>query len=409
MTKSPIPLSCLKEAAQPVDVAVGLPPSCYVDPAFHEFELAAVFDTEWLCIGRSSQIPDNGDFFTATLLGTEPVIAVRNNAGDINVMSSICQHRAMCITAPAERSRAEWFTEPPECSGSVRHFQCPYHWWTYDLNGQLIGAPEMNQREDFDRADIKLPKLAVELWQGFIFCSLADDPVPLKPRLSEFDEMLASYHLADLGSTEPEYLQMPFNWKVFAENFMDAYHSARLHASLYDFTGADLDRETLTAGTFASVEPGSIGFGGRGRTGFKDRGMNPTQSALFPPMPTLSEDDRWNVVYLFIAPTLLLGVHSDSAHWMAVQPSAVDSSVLTSSFLFPESTLELKLFDQLLEQHRRGVDYFWDQDMPVAVASQRGMRSRFAVQGLLSPQDFFRSQLAEWLLERYMAEESRGR
>ena len=254
----------------------------------------------------------------------------------------------------------------------------------------------------------QLPQLAVEEWQGFIFCSLAADPEPLGPRLREFDEMLASYHVAEMVSTETEHLEMPFNWKVFAENFMDAYHSARLHASLYDFTGADIEKETLTAGTFASVTPGSIGFGGRGRTGFKDRGMNPTQSALFPPIPTLTDDDRWNVVYLFIAPTLLLGVHSDSAHWLAVQPSAVDTSVMTSSFLFPESTTKLKLFDQLLDQHRRGIDDFFDQDMPVAVASQRGMRSRFAPQGPLSPQDFFRSQLAEWLLERYRAEEALG-
>ena len=263
----------------------------------------------------------------------------------------------------------------------------------------------MHRRPGFVRSEISLPQLAVEEWQGFVFCSLADDPVPLRPRLAPFDEMLADHHIDEMVTTGPDTLAMPFNWKVFAENFMDAYHSLRLHASLYDFSEADTGNETLLAGTFPPLEPGSIGIGGKGRTGFKDRGMNPTQSALFPPIPTLSEDDRWNVVYLYIAPSLLIGAYSDSAKWFAVQPVSASECLGTMGFLFPESTTKLKLFDQLLEQHARGVELFYDQDMPVAVASQRGMSSRFAPQGPLSGQDFFRSQLAQWLLERYRAAE----
>ena len=406
--RSPVPLEDIEPAARPVDVAIGLPPACYTDAGFYRFEKAAVFDTEWLCVGRSSQIPEPGDYFTATLLGEEPVIVVRNRDGRINVMSSICQHRAMCITAPAERPKDEWFDPPPECTGSTRNFRCPYHWWTYDLDGRLIGAPEMHQRPGFVRTEISLPQLAVEEWQGFVFCSLAADPVPLGPRLAAFDEMLANHCLDQMVTTEPERLEMPFNWKVFAENFMDAYHSLRLHASLYDFSEVDTSNETLLAGTFPALEPGSIGIGGKGRTGFKDRGMNPTQSALFPPIATLGEDDRWNVVYLYVAPTLLIGCHSDSAHWLAVQPAGAGASIMTSGFLFPESTIKLKLFEHLFEQHARGVELFFDQDMPVAVASQRGMASRFAPQGPLSRQDFFRSQLAEWLIERYRAAEEAG-
>ena len=408
LLRCPVPLADVEAAARPAEQAIGLPPACYTDPGFHDFEMAAVFDREWLCVGRASQIPEPGDYFTATLAGDEPVIAVRNRQGRINVMSSVCQHRAMCITAPAERPSTEWFDPAPECRGTTRNFRCPYHWWTYDLDGRLIGAPEMHQRPGFERSQISLPRLAVEEWQGFVFCSLAADrpPPPLAPRLADFSEMLAPYRLAEMPTTETEHLSLPFNWKVFAENFMDAYHSLRLHASLYDFSEADTGNETLLAGSFPALAPGGVGMGGRGRTGFKDRGMNPTQTALFPPMPDLSEDDRWNVVYLYVAPTLLLGAHSDSAHWIIVHPTAADASVMTSGFLFPESTRELKLFDQLFEQHQRGLELFFDQDMPVAVASQRGMGSRFAPRGPLSRQDFFRSQLAAWLLERYRTAEA---
>ena len=404
--RSPVPLSEIEPAARPAPEAIGLPPACYTDAEFYAFEKAAVFDTEWLCVGRASQIPEVGDYFTATLLGTEPVIVVRNRDGLINVMSAICRHRAMCITAPAERPKDEWFDPAPECNGSTRNFRCPYHWWTYDLDGRLIGAPEMHQRPGFVRSEVALPQLAVEEWQGFVFCSFNPDPQPLGPRLANFDEMLANYRVAELVTTEPELLEMPFNWKVFAENFMDAYHSLRLHSSLYDFTEADTGNETLLAGTFPPLAPGSIGIGGRGRAGFKDRGMNPTQTALFPPIDTLDEDDRWNAVYLYVAPSLLIGAHSDSVKWFAVQPVSAGTSLGKIGYLFPESTTKLKLFDQLLEQHKRGVELFYEQDMPVAVASQRGMGSRFAPQGPLSGQDFFRSQLAEWLLERYRAAET---
>ena len=104
--RSPVPLEDIEHAARPVDVAVGLPPACYTDADFYRFEKAAVFDTEWLRVGRSSQIPEPGDYFMATLLGEEPVIVVRNREGRIDVMSSICQHRAMCITAPAKKVEA---------------------------------------------------------------------------------------------------------------------------------------------------------------------------------------------------------------------------------------------------------------------------------------------------------------
>ena len=223
---SPIPIEQMEPAARPVVEAIGLPPGCYTDPAFYEFEMSAVFDDGWMCVGRSSQIPEPGDYFTTTLIGREPVIVARNRDGEVNVMSSICQHRAMCITAPDSRPRDHWFDEIPECSGNTRNFRCPYHWWTYDLDGRLVGAPEMNRRPGFQRSNISLPKLRMEEWQqGFVFCSFSPDAEPLGPRLGTFDDILEPYDMDQLVTSEPEVLDLPFNWKIMAENTMDAYHS----------------------------------------------------------------------------------------------------------------------------------------------------------------------------------------
>ena len=132
--RSPISLDEFEVSACDVARAVTLPPDAYTDDEFHRFELAAVWERSWVCVGRVDQLANVGDYFTTTLAPGEPVIVARDDAG-INVMSSVCQHRGMCVTAPAKRTRADWMAAPPECSGHTRTFRCPYHWWTYDLSG----------------------------------------------------------------------------------------------------------------------------------------------------------------------------------------------------------------------------------------------------------------------------------
>jgi phenylpropionate dioxygenase-like ring-hydroxylating dioxygenase large terminal subunit len=94
------------------------------------------------------EIPNEGDFFTTTLPGQEKVIVTRGRGEEIHVISSVCQHRGMCVTAPVKRDRNSWHVEPGEQRGNTRTFRCPYHWWTYGLDGRLLGAPDMSHRDD---------------------------------------------------------------------------------------------------------------------------------------------------------------------------------------------------------------------------------------------------------------------
>ncbi|MDG1409423.1 MAG: Rieske (2Fe-2S) protein, partial [Acidimicrobiales bacterium] len=160
MIESPIPLDALLRSKGDHSESIGLPPGVYSDANFHLFEMEAVFGSEWLCVGRQEQIPEPGDYLAVTRAG-EPLIVVRLADGSINVMSSVCQHRAMCITASVERTEDDMLDPPDHESGSARTFRCPYHYWVYDLEGQLIGAPEMGRTEGFDTADVQLPSLVV--------------------------------------------------------------------------------------------------------------------------------------------------------------------------------------------------------------------------------------------------------
>lgn len=407
--RPPVPLAELWASTGDVNRAVGLPPACYTDPDWYHYEQRVIFDHEWICVGRVDMVPEPGDYFTVTTVDDERLIVVRNREGRINVMSSVCQHRGMCVTAPVDRPREQWVDLPGEASGNLRTFRCPYHWWIYDLDGRLVGAPEMDRRVDFDKSDYGLPLLKVEIWQGFVFASFDPDAHALGPRLAKFDGMLANYHLDEMVSTTPEWIRdLPFDWKLMVENFMEGYHAARLHASLYDVREVPMEEETLMTGTYSRYEPGDAVIGGMARTAFIDRGLNPTQKALFPPIPTLTEAERWHMAYLFVPPTLLLGISSDSAFWFTVHPSGPGRHSLSMAYVFPRSTAEMKLFDQILAQHHYGVELFNAQDLPANTGVQVGLRSRFAPRGPLSHQDEFLAQFNSWMLERFSAAEGGG-
>ena len=409
--RSPIPLDEFEASATDIDRAVTLPPEAYTDADFHEFELAAVFDHSWLCVGRTDEVPEPGDFFTTTLHGGEKVIVARDKNDEVNVFSSVCQHRGMCVTAPVKSDRSTWYAEPGEQRGNTRTFRCPYHWWVYDLDGRLLGAPDMGHRDDFDKSEIRLPPLATETWNGFVFANFDPDAPPLAPSLARATDLLANYHLEEMVSTPRDLLvDLPFNWKIMVENFMEGYHNDRLHHDLYDLDkGDDPGAENLTAGHMSfEYEPGSGVIAGWGRTAHRDRGLNPTQKGLFPPIETLTDEERWHMNYVAVPPSLLLGVSTDSAFWFVVTPTGPETFTLSMSFVFPPRTLELKLFDQLFEQHVAGVDLFNNEDLPANIATQQGLRSRFAPRGPLARGDLFLAQFNTWLLERYRAAEARS-
>ncbi|MEQ8516958.1 MAG: Rieske (2Fe-2S) protein, partial [Chromatocurvus sp.] len=172
--------------------ACTLPPELYHREDFYEFEKNAIFGRDWLCIGREDQVPEPGDFRVIDIVD-EPLILVRDKGGEIRVLSAVCQHRGMQVA---------------EGSGNCQHFRCPYHHWVYNLDGGLRGAAKMEETCDFSREENGLASLAVELWQGFVFASMSDDPAPLGPSLRELDSLLAHYELSNTttvdGKTLPD-------------------------------------------------------------------------------------------------------------------------------------------------------------------------------------------------------------
>jgi len=396
MHESPIPIDSLRRSKGTYEDAIGLPPVVYSDRAWHDFEMEAVFGSEWLCVGRQEQIPDVGDYLAVTRAG-EPLIVVRGVDGEISAMSAVCQHRGTCITASVDRSDDDMLDPPEWVSGNARQFRCPYHYWVYDLDGQLVGAPEMARTTGFAMADVRLPKIAVEIWRGFVFVNFSSDPPALTPRLAKLDAALQNYAVDDLVTVDPFVMRdVPFNWKIMIENFMEMYHNSRLHHGIHDFAPS-------SGAWYADLEAGDAAMFGFNATVEPDGGFNPTFRALFPPLPNLTMEDRQRIVFAFVPPTLLMGFQPDSAFWFAVDPTGPTSHDLSMAYIFPASTVDLPDFGETLEAAIDGVANFNRQDMPTNVATQFGMQSRFAPRGRYSWQEGVLAQFNSWLVDRYEA------
>ncbi|HEX9449028.1 MAG TPA: Rieske 2Fe-2S domain-containing protein, partial [Dongiaceae bacterium] len=262
------------------DQAWSMPRDFYIDPAVLALEQRHLFAREWICVGRIEELAQPADFMTFQI-GTEPVVLVHGDDRKIRAFSNVCRHRGALIAAGR---------------GSRTHLTCPYHHWTYDNRGQLVGTPGMIKRADFDRTSCRLPEFAVELWQGFLFVCLAHDPSPLAPRLTGLEELTRPYHLEQM---QLRYLADEIwdtNWKCLLENFMEGYHLTPLHReTLHPVNPTRLCRH---------FQPGDDYFG-------YNAGFSPSLPRSQKGHPDLSNAETDNCVMYAVPPGLVVGCAGD--------------------------------------------------------------------------------------------------
>lgn len=218
MTSHDPALAALEElranVATPFERAHAMPKSVYVSPAFAELEEKRIFAREWLCAGRADALKDPGDYMTMEIAG-EPVIILRDRDGSLRGLSNVCRHRMSTLL---------------EGRGHVRAIVCPYHAWTYNLDGSLRGAPAMTLNEGFCRDAIALPPVRVEVWLGWILVTLNPDAPSPSVALAGVERLIAPLDMSACVETFREEFAWATNWKVLAENFMESYHLPACHA-----------------------------------------------------------------------------------------------------------------------------------------------------------------------------------
>ena len=201
-----------------------LPNAMYTSNEVAALERERVFFPEWVCLGHAGEIPNPGDYL-ATEIADEPLLMVRGADAEIRVLSNVCRHRGMRLrTAPGCESR----------------LSCPYHGWTYDLCGRLVGAPYMESADGFRLDEYCLPVFASEVWQGFVFVNLDGSATPLAPRLAGAVPYIRNYHLEDMRFYFTSEDVWATNWKCLVENAMEGYHLSRVHPNTLQATPTDL-------------------------------------------------------------------------------------------------------------------------------------------------------------------------
>ena len=209
------PVDALRETTSlPFEQARAMPPEVYTSEAFLAKELELIFAREWYCVGRASAMAKPGDYVSAELAG-QPIAVVRDASGTLRAMSNVCLHRMSTLL---------------HGRGNARSIVCPYHAWTYNLDGSLRGAPAMGQNEGFCKSDYRLPQLRCEEWLGWVFVSLNPDAPPVAKQLAGVEKLVAGYDMTNYTEAFFEEHVWDTNWKVLAENFMESYHLPVCHA-----------------------------------------------------------------------------------------------------------------------------------------------------------------------------------
>ena len=357
-----------------------LPPACYVSDEFYEFEKKAIFDHEWLCVGREAWATKAGDYFTSSHIG-EPIVVIRGRDGVLRAFSNVCQHRSMIVA---------------EGHGNARALMCQYHHWSYGLDGKLLGAPAMEQTRGFDKTCIGLPELKTETWLGFVFINFDNDARALAPRLKTITTALENYQLDSAeGAFPADPTKFPWNWKVMMENNNDGYHANKLHSGpIHDVVPSHL-------AVFPDLPDDTAGYFRFNGTKHKDAGFNPTNRALLPIFPKLTDEERNRFLFGNLPPTLSLVVMPDMITYMILHSISANELAMTRGQLFPPGTMEQILFKERLAIGVESIKAIVAQDLHVDALIPIGLRSRFAVRGRYSWQERSQRELNNWLVQRY--------
>ena len=262
--------------------------------------------------------------------------------------------------------------------GNARSFQCPYHAWTFALDGRLVGAPHM-EGADFDKESCRLPELRSETWQGWIFVNFDPEARPLAPRLAGLSERLAHFRMQDMVAVETGTFDSPFNWKVLVDNFMEAYHHIATH------------RDTL--------EP--IFPGARSHTPDNDGPW----SILF--MPDVEGNDPaktgvGGLVAAVVFPFHLFAPSEHSLAWYQLLPESHDRFTLRVYSCFPREVLDDPAQAELvsgLQAFTRSVHL---QDIEACEATWAGLNARSYEAGRLAPLEKPIWQFNQWWMERML-------
>ena len=352
----------------PLEVAWTIPATWYVDERVMELEQRTVFAHSWQLVGRVDQLSEPGQYVTAEIAG-EPMVIVRGNDNVLRGFFNVCRHHAAAV-----------MTEP---QGRLPQLRCPYHGWTYSLEGELKGTPDFAGVCNFDRAANGLVPAETAVWEQWVFvrleCSGAE-PLHGKDALENFlgAELVDQIRRLDLGNLhwlERRHYTFDCNWKVFVDNYLDGgYHVPHLHKGLDSVL--DYSKYMIENGArFCLQWSPMVTEGAESQTGAVRKG------------------DR--ALYYWIYPNFMINWYDGAMDMNLVLPRGVDKTEVIFDFYFPDVS------EAARERNRASIGVgqrIQDEDEAICKSVQRGLNSRAYKAGRLS----VRREVGEHLFHRLL-------
>ena len=347
------------DVSEKIECAQTLASRFYADPSILDREMARIFRRTWQLVGTLDHacgelngakrtIADPESFFTADVAG-EPVVVVRDQDGSLRAFHNLCRHRGMVMLDGS-------------CKSVLR---CAYHGWTYTLDGRLIGTPDVEGVEFFDRSTMGMVPLRVETWQQFIFINFDHAAEPLSAYLGDIPEQARGFQFAGLQFAERRDYIIHCNWKVYVDNYLEGYHIPIAHPGLMreiDYSQYRTDTFRYHSQQFAPIRAMKQGDAG-------DRFYAPgsgTQEAL----------------YFWIFPNLMLNIYPDNVSTNLIVPLSQDKTLTIFEWFFHDVSSE-----KVQERMKKAItfsDEVQQEDIGLCESVQRGLQSSLYDRGRYS-------------------------
>jgi phenylpropionate dioxygenase-like ring-hydroxylating dioxygenase large terminal subunit len=345
----------------PLDHAATIPSPWYFDESIAELENSSVFGRSWQAVGRVAQVEKPGQFLTAEV-AEEPIVVVRGEDGQLRAFYNVCRHHAAAVVTEAQ--------------GCAKQFRCPYHGWTYGIDGALKGMVEFDGVCDFSRADNGLVPILVDLWENFVFVNLDPHAGSLQEFLGAVPSLVAPLQLTKkMQFFDRRVYTLQCNWKVYVDNYLDGgYHVPHAHKGLSSvieytkYTIENFERACLQSSPLSSDSSSET---------------------------EVASTRQGRAFYLWIYPNFMLNAYEGVMDTNLVVPLAVDKCAVVFDYFFSDVSAAAEA------RNRESVavsEKVQDEDQGICDSVQKGLGSRAYLAGRLS----VRREAGEHLFHRLL-------
>lgn len=346
----------LDAVSGPIETAATLPPACYADAGVAALERDAVFRKSWIGLGRADQWKETGDYSATTIAGI-PFIVVRDKSGALQAFANSCRHRGSLML---------------EGSGNAQTISCPFHRWTYGLDGALRGAPDMPDEDTFKKCDHGLIPFRITEREGFAFICFDETTEDIDTWLGDFSEMHAPWKLDTLVTTRRLELEVDCNWKGFLEVFNEYYHLPYVHPTTVDGVYDRPDAADPVTGRYTTQFSTTEGTGGL---------LEADQEHVLPSMTSLEGRNRNGTRYTWLFPNMTFAASTEAIWVYEATPLEPGKCRVVMSVCFPPETIKSEEFETKAQVYYDRMDAALGEDIPALARHHKGLESPFAVQG----------------------------